>query len=80
MDSSDEQFDKDATRMKKRGFAGYIKDRMTGKADFAPEVGQIGTANAEARKAAGMKKGGVTKRYAKGGGIEQRGKTRGRCV
>ena len=35
-------------------------------------------ANAEAKKAAGMKKGGGVKRYAKGGGIEVRGKTRGK--
>jgi hypothetical protein len=31
-------------------------------------------------RAAGAKKGGAIKKYAKGGGIEQRGKTRGKLV
>jgi len=61
-------------------------------ADAAPPppnvVGGANPANAEAIKAAGMKKGGKTKKYAKGGaikaqrgdGIAERGKTRGRFV
>jgi hypothetical protein len=35
MASPKDKFETDAERMKSRGFAGYLKDRITGSADFS---------------------------------------------
>lgn len=73
MASQKEKFEQDAERMKSRSFAGYVKDRLTGSADFdkksgsapaasaTPAIGGKNPANAEALKEAGFKRGGVVK-------------------
>ena len=72
MASSDDKLTADAQRAKSRSFAGYLKDRVTGSADFekpastkassaAPAVGGKNPANAEALKEAGFKRGGIVK-------------------
>lgn len=63
-----DKLEADARRAKTRSFAGYLKDRLTGSADFedaparskteAKTLGSDNKANDEVRAAAGMKKGG----------------------
>lgn len=65
--------DRDAKRASTRSFLGYLSDRITGSADFekapsqseasAATIGSKNPANDEARKAAGMKNGGVVKSH-----------------
>lgn len=74
MASSDDKLTADAQRAKTRSFAGYLKDRVTGSADFekpstksasaAPAIGGKNPANAEALKEAGFKRGGAVKKPA----------------
>jgi hypothetical protein len=71
MASLDEKLDADTKRMKTRNFAGYLKDRVTGSADFDKEdkaktskaaVMGLGDAKTKAdAEAAGFKKGGMVK-------------------
>ena len=76
MASQDEKLDADLKRMKTRSFAGYLKDRVTGSADFdkedksktaraAPLIGSANPANKAALEAAGYKRGGAVKAKAK---------------
>lgn len=68
MGSQKDKLEQDAQRMRTRNFAGYLADRVMGKADFAKgksatdsaagPIGSANPANAEALKAAGMKSGG----------------------
>lgn len=72
MASSDDKLTADAQRMKSRSFAGYVKDRVTGSADFekpstksasaTPAIGGNNPANAAALKEAGFKRGGAVKK------------------
>lgn len=72
MASSKEKFEQDAQRAKSRSFAGYLKDRATGSADFdksdsavptasAGVMGSKNSANAAAMKEAGFKRGGAVR-------------------
>ena len=54
-----------------RGDGGVPFNLPRNKGDGADKMGAMGM---------GMKKGGGVKKYARGGGIEQRGKTRGKFV
>jgi hypothetical protein len=66
----DEKLDADAKRAKTRGFGGYLKDRLTGSADFATEAKSktaeaMGSGNKQNKaildEAGRFKKGGVVK-------------------
>lgn len=69
MASPNDKLDADAQRAKSRGFGGYLKDKVTGSADFASEpktrpaaaMGSANKQNKEAMDAAGFKRGGVVK-------------------
>ncbi len=74
MASQDEKLAADLKRMRTRNFAGYLKDRVTGSADFdkedkaktasartLPVLGGANPANKEALEAAGYKRGGAVK-------------------
>ena len=74
MASGKDKLDTAATRMKTRGFGGYLVDRALNRADFedAPAavgakanmrkgIGGANSANDAAREAAGMKKGGAVR-------------------
>ena len=75
MASQDEKLDADLKRMKTRSFAGYVKDRVTGSADFdkssgptkdsaaktRPILGGANPVNKDALEAAGYKRGGAVK-------------------
>ena len=80
------QFEKDAKATRNSFLAKLILGRMK-EAEAAPPptpaMGSANPQNAEALKAAGMKRGGSIKKFAKGGsvdGIAQRGKTRGKYI
>jgi len=71
--STKDKLESDAQRAKSRGFGGYLKDRLTGSADFAASkasadakaapgvIGSKNPANKAALEAAGYKKGGAVK-------------------
>lgn len=72
MASEDDTLEADAKRMKSRSFAGYLKDRATGAADFkAPPIaakssraqaGGESSLNKEDKDSVGFKRGGAVKR------------------
>jgi hypothetical protein len=69
--SKDAKFEQDAKRASTRGFGGYLKDRITGSADFekakTPSTAGAGTlggsnpANKKSWEEAGYKRGGSVK-------------------
>ena len=63
----------------KRVRSGHVIMAMNAKQRIADMENDKALREIDAEKE-GMKKGGKVKKYARGGGIEQRGKTRGRFV
>lgn len=68
-----------ATKMPKEGSAAYKAQERKHVAAMQ-KAGVPKNIIAEEKREAGLKKGGSVKKYAKGGGIETKGKTRGRMV
>lgn len=68
-----------ATKMPKEGSAAYKAQERKHVAAMQ-KAGVPKNIIAEEKREAGLKKGGSVKKYAKGGGIEAKGKTRGRMV
>ena len=74
---------KDASAVKKSGTEVASPKATTGKgvvSKLPPTATRSAPAITPQQKAAMMKKGGCVKKYAKGGGVEVRGKTKGKMI